>query len=740
MASPSTSAGWAGDADRNPTDLLQTLKLTTIDLVGGILCHICHITFGNKKDFDNHYVKHNTGSTDIVYTCVVCHKNIVGYRSFHGHCYLVHVTKDKFKCEICPKFFSKLCILKQHMDTKHNFVCSSCKKQFSSAKELQLHQIVHKNDESPPYDCHSCGQQVDNIDSCEQHIEQHCELFYSCPICNENIPNLSNASDHLIKHFGKVLNREYETGVEYSESPIIPKDSSIDIVGGILCCYCKSIFKNRVEFDMHFSMEHCGKDIVYSCNICGKQYEKYFLFGSHCYDHFAKDRFECEECGKTFSRLSLLVIHTEAFHSSDTVAAKPFTCTQCDHGFMTESRLREHLREAHSIQRIQCPAEGCQEIFETPKDLILHKRQHKIVDSHRCKQCSLHFTTMTACEKHIPVHCKKQYSCPVCNKSYSEKYLIMKHVPQHFSAIIHICKDCGKMYNAKNRLVEHTKVHTKDRVHKCSYCDKSFIKSYQLQQHLNKHTGLKPYKCVKCPKSFASAPNWSKHLRKIHNIQPKSLVKPVLENNNEVFEAAVPKVKKTNEKCKIIESYKTDGLVDSMGSEMSVDAFSCKLYESDESTIESDGIDPALMEKESKIYDDSTTTLDVMSDITELTNLTSDNIDALITAYSVPDPPTSVWFPREYGPDFVWDGAGGGGAAGGGAVIDLDGALLPHIDPRLTQLGPCDPHDPFDPRGPPGPRAPGEPPVLTKLPPDHQLGYADITEAAHFSFMNTNLY
>lgn len=72
-------------------------KPTTIDLVGGILCHICQKTLANKKDFDTHYLLHNTGSNEIVYTCVVCQKQIAGYPSFRGHCYTMHVIKERFK-------------------------------------------------------------------------------------------------------------------------------------------------------------------------------------------------------------------------------------------------------------------------------------------------------------------------------------------------------------------------------------------------------------------------------------------------------------------------------------------------------------------------------------------------------------------------------------------------------------------------------------------------------------------
>lgn len=157
---------------------------------------------------------------------------------------------------------------------------------FPSKKELQLHQITHKNYESPPYKCLSCSKQIENVDSCELHIEEHCTLTYSCPVCNEEMGK--NTTDHLIKHFGEIS----EEHISEVGGPEIPDDSSIDLIGGILCCYCGGIYKNRIEFDTHFTEQHSDKEIVYSCNICGKQYQRYLTFGDHCYYHFSKDRFE----------------------------------------------------------------------------------------------------------------------------------------------------------------------------------------------------------------------------------------------------------------------------------------------------------------------------------------------------------------------------------------------------------------------------------------------------------------
>lgn len=162
---------------------------------------------------------------------------------------------------------------------------------FTNQKELTIHQIIHKNDHGPPYNCGTCAQQIDSTDDCEHHLDNHCLMTYSCPICDETIDNIHNAASHLTKHFGNVLTKDSEDEDEEDES-IVVNDSSIDLLGGIYCCHCKQFFKARPEFDNHFGVEHADKPIVYACNICGKEYDKYILFNSHCYDHYSRGRYQ----------------------------------------------------------------------------------------------------------------------------------------------------------------------------------------------------------------------------------------------------------------------------------------------------------------------------------------------------------------------------------------------------------------------------------------------------------------
>ncbi|KAL4703831.1 hypothetical protein ACJJTC_016798 [Scirpophaga incertulas] len=664
-------------------DILKGIKLTTIDIVGGIYCHICHLTFGNKKEFDSHYVKHGVSNNDLVYTCVVCYKEFVGYPSFRGHCYLVHVNKDKYKCEHCSRLFSKHCVLQAHMKNVHetNYKCEICQKEFNSKKELAIHKSLHKTQYSPPYDCHVCGEKLETTDDCEYHVDDHCSMFYSCPICNEEIVDIQNASCHLVKHFGD-LEKKDNTHFVNSESNEIPNDSSIDFLGGIFCIYCDNTHKTRVDFDNHCAAEHPEKDIVYACNICGKECDKYLMLASHCYNHTTKDRFQCEECSKTFDRLAKLVLHMDAFHSDSRPVEFPFSCAHCGHRFKSHLRLKDHVNSKHNIYKFQCQETGCGQIFAAPKDLMFHLQEHSSVGN-RCQQCGLRFYSMQACEKHLQFHKKKLYSCPICNRQYSEKYMVMKHLNQHFSSVFHACKICNKIYSHRNRLVEHMKVHNEVRPFVCSFCSKGFTKNYLLKQHLNVHTGQKPFKCTVCPKTFASDPNLRKHLRNIHDVrlERRNITNENKYHNRNEEVGLQCSLADENFEASIIDTVMLDNnnIEENLQQEQAIEMFvdmSNVIYNFDESSEScsqwSAEVDPMLQKVEGEGQVNMTTL-----NLDNVQNELWVNTSAILEASRDCQP----LVPREYGPEFV---TGGENARAGD--IRLDDAPLPHIDPRLTLL------------------------------------------------------
>lgn len=157
---------------------------------------------------------------------------------------------------------------------------------FTTKKELQLHQIIHNDTDMPPFKCQACAKQIDTLEGCKEHVDMHSASIYFCPICNENISSKENASEHLKKHFGDINDEG-----PYVQTNLEKEENYIKQLGGISCKFCPLVYKDRVEFDAHFSCEHGSEDIVYTCNVCGKQFEKYSVFSDHSYNHVMKDRF-----------------------------------------------------------------------------------------------------------------------------------------------------------------------------------------------------------------------------------------------------------------------------------------------------------------------------------------------------------------------------------------------------------------------------------------------------------------
>ncbi|XP_023941003.1 zinc finger protein 569 [Bicyclus anynana] len=767
-------------------------KQTTIDLIGGIYCHICESVY-NRKEFENHYERDHGQGEKLLYSCVVCHKQHKNYRSLRGHCYYMHLSRGRHRCEHCSKNFSKFAALRDHINNMHNFKCSTCNKLYTTKTDLQLHNIIHA-DQSNNY-CQACEIELPTIASCKDHIDLHTVYIYSCPICNENISSKDDAGAHLAKHFDDA---EVESSVQ-----LIKKsdnhETHLEKLGGIACCYCTVSFENKVVFDAHFSSNHSDKELVYCCVVCKKSFEKYSVFWEHTYNHSTKDKFCCTLCYKTFNRLSMLVTHMAACQMSmhvcekdEDAKGKPFACPECGHRYVTEQRLRGHLLDAHGIHCLRCLVPDCSKTFSTPKELVLHQYVHTSYQNW-CRQCGLMFTSLAACERHLDVHRRTIYSCPVCNRDYREKHVLVKHIMQHFENTVHICKLCGKVFNHKRRFTDHLLTHNTKEAYTCTYCGKGFTNLHRLQQHLNTHTGSKPYKCTICNKTFASYPNCVKHKNRMHKLNNKVHQNPTsdkIDNLKNVNIEYTNKNKKGNI-CKLKELHQpkyneslmendNSTVVDNLNLRSPVynenlneinneieftesnsnitigDTNSNTIY--DDNMIEMSHIMPQIESDMNVRYEfqvqNSTMeaepihNIDIEKELLIMANnpvkqingnfefVDSNILDNVCVEVSPNMGPSEAVYSAEYGPEFtIGDSCG---------ILDLDDHMLPHIDPLLTIK--TEGHMTSNILLPQNMEAAmyqetqkWEPPVFTKVCPDHPY-YGDMVDTNRFSMMNTDIF
>ena len=96
-----------------------------------------------------------------------------------------------------------------------------------------------------------------------------------------------------------------------------------------------------------------------------------------------------------------------------------------------------------------------------------------------------------------------RYNCDKCEKSFTRKSDLTRHIQSVHDKIRYNCNQCAKSFSERGTLKRHIKSAHENVRYNCDKCDKSFAQNGDLNRHIKFVHEILRYNCDLCKQSFS---------------------------------------------------------------------------------------------------------------------------------------------------------------------------------------------------------------------------------------------
>ncbi|XP_063545029.1 putative zinc finger protein 66 [Cydia strobilella] len=363
------------------------------------------------------------------------------------------------------------------------------------SKEDQLEEIAMRkesaNYQESAFQCEDCGKGFVAEEAYNNHRTRHSPSAgnFPCEICKVRFTKQSIRHTHQDMHRLKFF-----------------------------CKECSFVSRTRHQAKQHHEM-HVGK--TFECQHCGKSFSKSSTYLSHVRLAHPALNVACDECGETFVGQMGLKMHKKRMHAKS-VKPEQYKCETCSATFLSVSALNTHTDTAGEHTDLR-PCEQCGENCASEDALHKHVGEMHPAETHRCEECNATFASAAAYDlHHRRKHLNQRYSDAGRQRNTTRKKYPQTHKQGQF-----VCETCGKLMQNATALRTHQRSHLDIKPFACNECSKSFTLKTSLQWHMRSHTGEKPYQCPECPLAFSLKGNLDRHHKTAHLGMRQSVPCPI---------------------------------------------------------------------------------------------------------------------------------------------------------------------------------------------------------------------
>ena len=413
------------------------------------------------------------------FKCQICSKWYGSKRYLARHIKSTHMDANILECHLCNKDFSCQTILKQHIDEVHaskkNFECQFCKKCFNHNYNLQGHiKMVHEN--VRPFKCVVCEVRFHLKTGLQVHIDSvHVtDKPFKCDMCKGGWGSKSFLKSHM--RMSHNLRKPLE------------------------CQICKYRFSIEKSLNSHMAQKH-NSEVKVQNQFSRRELVKTGL----------EPTVKCEYCNKMYHSIRRVHGHQARQHKDlGLTPVAPKQCKICHKSFTSANYVDIHVKLVHQdTKSFDC--EFCQQTFKLQFTLKIHVNAvHKKIKRFGCRNCSERFSSAPIRNKHI-IEC--QLNSP------SKMKIEISSVDDNDNQKL-LEQDLSQTLNGKISQIANESAKTL----KCPICSKSFGCQANLEMHVYcVHDNFKRFECRNCKERFKSASVRDKHIITCENVSSSTM-------------------------------------------------------------------------------------------------------------------------------------------------------------------------------------------------------------------------